>query len=96
MKLDPFVQIPKWGEFLQEHAPFWGEFFKLGEFREPGRMGARECLRSERTQSLPSVGGQGARARDVLLHYARSATELNKGLGVAVKRRREAPPRILF
>jgi hypothetical protein len=73
MKLEPFVQIPKWGEFLQEHAPFWGEFLKLGASRDAGQTGARECLRSERMQSLPGAGGQGARAHDVryILHGPR-------------------------
>jgi hypothetical protein len=65
-----FVHVPKWGVFLIKHASFWGVFFKFRESRDTGRMGAWECLRSERTQSLTCTGGQGARARDVrfILH----------------------------
>jgi len=57
-----------------------------------GRMGARECLRSETTKSLTRGGGQGAWTRRAL-YTARRVTELHKGLGVTVQRRREAPPR---
>lgn len=54
--------------------------------RETGQMGARECLRNEMPQSLTCAGGQGARAHDMRASYsAWRVTELNKGLGVAVK-----------
>jgi hypothetical protein len=78
----------------EKHLPFWGRLPFLRESCDTGRMGARECLRSERTQSLLCAGGQGVRVHGVLYSEQR-ATELNKGLGVAVKRRREAPPMVL-
>ncbi len=78
-------------EISEKHLPFWGlPFFR--ESCDTGRMGARECLRSERTQSLLCPGGQGVRAHGMGSYSAQRVTELNNGLGVTVKRRREASP----